>query len=62
MNSNATSKTQLFVFRLRQILEFYQLDAVELAKKIKVEPTSFCQLLALEPVGAEVVLDVIDQL
>lgn len=62
MNSNATSKTQFFVFRLRQILEFYQLDAVEFAKKIKVEPTSFCQLLALEPVEAEVVLDVIDQL
>ncbi|WP_461117530.1 hypothetical protein [Spirosoma jeollabukense] len=43
-------------------MELYQLDATQFAQQIKVEPTSFCQLMALQPVEAEVVLAVIDQL
>lgn len=62
MKSISTSKTHCFVLRLQQILEFYQLDAVEFAQKIKVEPQSFCKLLAFESVDAEVVLEVITQL
>ena len=43
-------------------MEYYQLDAIQFAQLIQVEPSSFSQLITLQPVEAEVVLVVIDQL
>lgn len=62
MPSISSNRTHLLVLRLQQLLEFYQLDATTFAVHIQIEPTRFCQLLALDVVEAEVVLEVIDQL
>ena len=61
MHVNSIVHTYLFVSRLQQLLANYPLDVTQFANHIQVDPILFKKLLAFEPMGAEVVLSVIDK-